>query len=1436
MPEHLQQLIIARAEGGTRPKTRRIAKDVMLMHLPPGYELNNKLKLNNSLLPGFGELSVLYIDDPKHATELIELIRLRAESPLVNSIPPKRREKPLPPHNEHPGNIKYISDFLDEEEEAQASQYRHVMSRIHEVIITGLLKYISSDPSHDKTGVLAYLQNLGRASPVWEERAKRLLLEEHQVLQDMMKEIQGGWPFLQHFLSSNMITAAQWERLIVTAMAETVSKSPVLRDYHMVVYDVSIDHFVHGKVGETLLSSLEAWKCPIDSVGPDSFRINSPFMTSRKHPMQRLDELGEKFFRKLTNTHQSGETLYTRAVLCRSLLTTYFFQSFVSVWDDCILNGHLQGLKGLVPVVPKIIDRLRDYMAHGSCPRESHPEVRNTTKKSVQKEDKDVSSIMTSKGHRILVVQASLTEDVEMVDASPLSDDSSETIIQQEGQRHTISINQQEDKRRKRRERRKQIRRATLITIDQKPTENVSTVEKQEVVASGSPQVANEKHSAGTVTRKNAADVTTQSIIDDLSVGKVDDGSKLSEQVVDAPKIGMEFSCLIDEASKVEELALPEASVGGQNYIKNRAKKERRRARAANLAVLQQVEQPVPVAKQDVAASTLSGKETVSVPEKQLKRKKRRNLKAEKPETTDREKEEPVHKTKEPKPNNRNLPSHIVEESAKSTPQKQDRKMPRRRKTAAQVAPCTVPGADFAEPAVRSDKPVASKSQAPTPPKPNPDLYDDPEAIAAGIKASEEEESSWTKVGGKKHDASKTSKFMEMRGLRSAGHGRNAVFTNRNIPSRPPPPHHNPNPKAPPAQGKSVLVQNQPKAGVAQSQGKVTPPRSQTTITDPQSQMKAIPPQSQMKPATPQNQTKTMTPLSQMKATTFQSQVKAITPQSQTKSTPPQSQTKTTPPQGQMKTITPQGQMKPIPRSQAKAATPKSQSEATTPQSQVKATIPQSQMKATPPQNQKKATPPQNQKKATPPQVQTKATPPQVQPKATPSQAQTKAVQNKNLPKADTLKSPASEKKQLPKENQKPTGKPPRRDQKRDACIPSFNSMKEFPTLATSNMLLSRQKETQLAGELSMDMTVELASREVESPAHTNTVTRSATGETKASDEVSVKKRGEIITAASPSRSINSIKTKRNKRPAVAHVVESKEHAAIVSTTTTGPSANVGPLAVKSQVHDIEAKTSIMESKKTLDMPKSSSPLAETSYESIAPVTPTKVLTKRERRALAKKAAEEQKAPKLSIKERAELRRSLESKKSPKPVDKAKEQPTAPVVAKEEEPLATESPGIAHPGTPTESPGITHPGTSVPRPNEVELASGVSNGMRYRVVATEEAARVLRGTPSGVPQRGEQPRVAPAVASRPGGFGPAGWHPAGPGFAVPRVPPSAVGMRPRATFGMGVPWAPFHYQLPVGPRPRPGPFFYPGGPTPWPMGPRGFVPFGYPVFGPHFGP
>ncbi|KAF3147750.1 hypothetical protein TWF594_002334 [Orbilia oligospora] len=1202
MRDGLQQLIIARSQGGTRPKTRRIADDVILMHLPPGYELNNKLKFNNSLLPVYGELSVLYIDDPKHATELIELVRLRATSPLINSIPPKRRAKPLPPHSEHAENIQYICDFLDEEEENQASQYRHVMGRIHEVIISGLLKYVSSEPGNDKTKVLAYLQNLGRASPVWEERVKKLLLEEHKVLQDMIKEIQGGWPFLQHFLSSNMITANQWERLVITAMAETVRKSPVLRDYHMVVYDVSIDHFIHGKVGETLLTSLDAWKCDVESINSDSFRINSPFMTSRKHPMQRLDELGEKFFRKLTNTYQSGELLYTRAVLCRSILTTYFFQAFISVWDDCVLNGHLQGLKGLVPVYPKIMDRLRDHMAHGTCPRECHP---GTRRKIAQGDADDIPCILPPKPSRILVVQAAVSEDVEMVDADPLSDSSSETIIQQDESRPSVapSISKEEERRRKRRDRRKQVRKATLITIEQKPTQGssatggplVTRIERLEFPSGGPIEVLDAASTPSqmmktpdeTKTSKdiNTINLETQPLISSRSISRVEDEPK---------HLGLALEVLNgrpEVIEEVEKITLPEASVGGQNYIKNRAKKERRKARAANVAALQ-AEQTSPRAEQKAA---------VSPPVKEI---------------------------------TPGVPLQSIGELTKTVHQKQENKMPRRRKTTTQVAPRMVPGAigigPTAQQAVQTDQPAAMKSQASTPSKPDSDLYDDPEAIAAGIKASEEEESSWTKVGGKKPEISKTAKFMEIRGLRSFGHGHNAVFPNKNVSPRSHP-HHKPNPKASGVQGKSLPVQNKARVGPPQGQGKTTPPHAQVKVVSPQSEMKVT------------------------------------TPQSQTRS----------------------------------VAT---------------------------------------------------------------NQSQTKPAQNQTIPKPDVTKTSTPSKKPSLKESQKPSGKQHR--QKREARLPVINSMKEFPTLATSTKLLGRQKDSQSTGEQPMDMTVELASHEVESPASTNTTTASAIGETKASDKDSVQKKAQSVSVVSPSHPASSVKTQKSESSIVPRAVEQKEDTTTITTTIPKATESVSEhLAVKGQVHDTDAKAPITESKGTPDLSTSTSPLAGTSNKSTAPVTPTRALTKRERRAMAKKIAEEQKVPKLSIKERAELRRSLENKKSPEPAEKVKDDPVIPVVVQEEA-STTESPGIAYPGTQTISPVITHTGSLPESPAitdagnpvvssvdgetstvpSIRLASGVNNGMRYEVVATQEAATILGGATTWVP--------APAPGFSQLGYGP----------------------------------------------------------------------------------
>ncbi|KAK6504800.1 hypothetical protein TWF481_006738 [Arthrobotrys musiformis] len=1361
----LQQLIIARAEGGTRPKTKRIADDVVLMYLPPGYELNNKLKLSNSLLPAFGELSVLYIDDPKHAVELIELVRLRAASPLVNDIPPTRREKPLPPHNEHPENIKYIGDFLDDEEDTQASQYRHVMGRIHEVIITGLLKYVGTDPPNDKARVLAYLQNLGHASPVWEERARKLLVEEHQVLQDMIKEIRGGWLFFQHFLSSNMITAAQWERLVITAMAETVRKSPVLRDYHMTAYDVSVDHFVHGKVGETLLTALNAWRVPLHSVDDDTFRINSPFMTSRKHPMQRLDELGEKFFRKLTNTYQSGETLYTRAVFCRSILTTYFFQSFISVWDECLLNGHLQGLKGLVPIYPRIIDRLREYMSQGSCPRESHPDFKNTTKKLTQSETVEEHRVRPSKSARILVVQAAISEDVEMVDAGPLSDGSSETVIQKEERRLTTSsVSKEEDKRRKRRDKRKQMRRATLITIEEKPVKGSAGVGGREVTqtqiilseapindeafdtASNLSQVANEAPLVEIVKAKSVINPQTQSILDDLSTEK---GAGRSKQPVLATTES-EGGADPDPFDEKGKLLLHEPSVGGRNNIKNRAKKERRKARAASLAALQQIEQKL-LEEEDVAVNPPNTNIVLAPASKQSKKKNQRNPKGSSFSPKHRsltfidaclaEKLEPVQQKEDALITNTSLPSVSVVELSQPSPQKQESKMPRRAKTVAKAVPCTVPGASFVQPTVvGSKKPDVVKSQASTPSKPDTDLYDDPEAIAAGIKASQEEEESWTKVGGKKHEPPKHHKFMEMRGLRSAGHGHNAIFPNNSGLPRPPPPQIKPQLKGPATQAKPVTVQNQSKAGRAQNQGKNIPSQGQTKVGPPQGQVKAT---------QPPNQVKAVQTSNQVRAAQVPNQVRVIQVPNQVRTTQVPNQAKATQ----------------IPN-------------------KVKATQTLNQAKVIQVSNQVKAIQPPNQLKATQVPGQVKAIQVPNQPRAS---------QNQGLSKPDAAKSPTPNKNPVPKENECLSGKPSR--PKRETRILVINSMKEFPTLATSTMLLSRQKDAQSTGERSIDMTVELASNGTGSSPHTKTAAASVSEEVKASDQGSHKKKKQII-SLSPTPAVGPAKVQKKELPVVAQVVKAKKS----DTAAPKPAIQsvVKPLAVKSQVQKIESKAgaSITEAKQkaTPTASTSTTPSTKTPNQGIVVMTSLqlapKALTKKERRALAKKSAEEQKTPKLSIKERAELRRSLENKKTPQKTpqsDEKTEAASGTTVTADEGSSIIESPAITHAGTPDlpdesaaivkeetsaariESPGIAHPGASEengvgappevdegfdpdvtmlppnPAPDEVVRAAAVYRGEKINVEASYEAASIFRGrAPPPPPPRAVEEDFGPA--------------------------------------------------------------------------------------------
>ncbi|KAK6360301.1 hypothetical protein TWF730_006448 [Orbilia blumenaviensis] len=1381
---NVQQLIIARAEGGSRPKTRRIADDVILMHLPPGYEMTNKLKISSSVLPAHGELSVLYIDDPKHANELIELVNLRSASPLVNSIPPPRRNKPLPPHNEHPENIKFIGDLLDEDDEAHASHYRHVVSRIHEVMATGILKYVNSEHPDDKANIIPYLQYLGRASPVWEDRAKKLLIEEQRVLQQIIKEIRGGWQFLYYFLSSNKITAANWDRLVITSMAQTVGKSPILRDYHAIAYDVSIDNFVHGKVGETLLTQLDAWKCAPDAINPDSFRIDSPYMTSRKHPMQRLDELGEKFFRKLTNTHQSGEILYTRAVLCRSILITYFFQNFVSVWDDCILNGHIQGLKGIVPSYPKIVDRLREYMSHGSCPRENHPDFRNATKRFVHGEN-DIHPA-PSKSAQILVVKASTLGEFTMVESRPLSEDSSGAIIKQGMESSTkASISKMEEKKRNRRDRRKQMRRATIGSVEERPAPGEPTTEavigilepfsseilvdtERQDFASGSSNRADDSLVIEPPKTVPFVNPQTRSLIEDLGIKGLDI-SKNTDSVTGGSGGVMEVA--VDEKAP-----LPGPSVAGQNYSRNRAKKERRKARAANLIALQEIEQASLGAKKDVAVSPPTNNDALVVPKtKKSKKRKNSHPKAENLGLIQRAEEE--------KPTETDIFSNSPEKQIQPVPQEQvESKMPRRRRGNSQMP--TAPGAAVAQ----TNEPVKM-----SPTKPDVDLYDDPEAIAAGIKASEEDESSWTKVGGKKHETSKAAKFMEKKGPRMPiSHGHNAVFPTRDAPSRHAPPAHKPNPKPPAAQNKTAPTQGQAKpaptqgkpkvdtphgqakaapqaqvkagptqvqaksspakaqvkAGPAQVQAKASPAKAQVSSGTTQSQVKsgnaqvqakAGPAQGQAKIAAPQRQVKATPPQGQAKFTPAQVQVKIIPAQAQVKTAPPQAHIKSTP-QIQIKAATPQGQVRAAPIQGQAKTTPQGQVKAVTHQSQVKVAISQSQVKVAPVQGQAKAASVQGQAKAAPVQGQAKAahvkgqtkaapvkgqakvTPVQGQAKVAPVQGQCKIVPAKALikvapaqneiksvqskanttrsqspPRQDTVKAAALVQMPSTKENEKPAGKAPR--QKREARLPEFSSMEEFPILGTSTKPLIRQKDTRTTGEPSPDMTVELASED-ESSAPPETVAVSTASEIKIGDQDSSKPKSQSVSVISPSRPAGQTKTEKNESRAVAESAKSKKDIPSVSKAAT--EATPEPPVIRSQSQSPQVKAPITEPTTPPVMP------CETSNKEITimakdPV-PTRALTKKERRALAKKAAEEKKTPKMSVKERAELRRSLESKKSPESSKETKDESSVIVDSQEEIP-SVQSPSTEHLGKRVQSPGIKHPGEQVQSPSIEHLGT-----------------------------------------------------------------------------------------------------------------------------------
>ncbi|KAF3915012.1 hypothetical protein AA313_de0208533 [Arthrobotrys entomopaga] len=442
-----QRLFIARHDRGRRPKTKQISDGSFLLLLPTGYEVKNILKIKTEIFPPKGEIIVSYISEAKHTEELLELVRLRASSPLVTVIPPPHRK--LPPHDLTRSPF-LVNHLLDDEEEELANGYRFVISHMHTIYTTAMTKFMKAESGDGVTQALPFIESLDVPSPIWEERAKNLLIEEQKVLQELMKEIRGGFGFLS-FQVSHCMKGPELEKLVVAAMNVAVNRSQLIRRCHQVAYDLDIERYAQS---DSILHLLDAWLEPPKSVDYDSFRLDSRFIThTKKHPMQCLDDFGEKFFRKIIDHHHSGEALYTRAVLSRSLVTVYFLQGFISVWDECLLNGHLETMKGVLPYYPNIIDRLRENMLRGSCPRESHPEMKQKAKLLLEGVEEIIPK---NQGAQSRSAPASNdAEDVEMLDVGPPSDRSSRTIIQDEEGLKDAKARKLQKKNRKRTEKRR---------------------------------------------------------------------------------------------------------------------------------------------------------------------------------------------------------------------------------------------------------------------------------------------------------------------------------------------------------------------------------------------------------------------------------------------------------------------------------------------------------------------------------------------------------------------------------------------------------------------------------------------------------------------------------------------------------------------------------------------------------------------------------------------------------------------------------------------------------------------------------------------------------------------------------------------------------------------------------------------------------------------
>ncbi|EWC47554.1 hypothetical protein DRE_03174 [Drechslerella stenobrocha 248] len=576
------RLILARYESTSRPRTKPIAKDTYLMLLPPGYEMNNKLKIKSSILPTNGNLAVYYIEDSKQTEELLELSKLLSSSPLANAAPPATRNPP-PPFEDHIDNIKFVVNGPGDEEEERISSYRHVICHMHAVVTNGLANFINSDTPEDKRSGIAYLESLGRPSPIWEELAKKLLIEEQRVLQELVKEIRGGWNFFKFHLSAK-VRVGDYERLAVAAMSEAIDKSPVIRTFHTVAYDVNVEHYVHGRPGECLLPQMEAWIRSPKYLDNDYFRIDSLFVTqTRKHPIQCLDELGERFFRKVIDTSQSGEVLYTRAVLCRSLLITYFFQSFLSVWDTCLLNSHLEAMGNAIFGYPNIIDRLRNNVGRASCPRGGHDVKCGAALSTAGDKNSDADRVTSESRRNLPQVATATSVDIEMVDVSPLSDLSSETIIQNEESkaRRPVPTGKYSTKGKKmtRAEKRKRAKQASKKMADQ----------SEAIIGTPDSTPMNTSIEVGKATAPvddmNKVEVSGQEGVLDVSV-KTQSHSLLKDlgvlRDITTSAIKESGATASSEQKPLQQSQQQLARIPTQPVIsKSKAKKERRRARAA---------------------------------------------------------------------------------------------------------------------------------------------------------------------------------------------------------------------------------------------------------------------------------------------------------------------------------------------------------------------------------------------------------------------------------------------------------------------------------------------------------------------------------------------------------------------------------------------------------------------------------------------------------------------------------------------------------------------------------------------------------------------------------------------------------------------------------------------------------------------------------------